>query len=174
MLNRAYRNLTVARAGLPVVPDIIMCGSEEDVYLFSQQLLWNRLNAGDTCLYGTISQTREEVEEDLFSRGCDVSPYVRAGVLRIADFISLVGEDNKTTDERLHVLLSMDENMLVPEKYFQVLLTEFLSWKGKRPDRIFTIFFDSIGKLVSLVGLENTLRLSKLMFTLVRSSACYF
>jgi KaiC/GvpD/RAD55 family RecA-like ATPase len=154
--------------GLAVVPDSIVSGSEEDVYLFSQQLLWNRLNAGDFCFYGTISRTREEVVVDLLSREWDVSPYIKAGMLKVADFLSLIGEDEKTTDERLETFLSLDENAIVPENYFQVLLKEFVSWKGYKTDRIFTIFFDSIDKLITLVGLDDTLRLNKLMFSLLK------
>jgi len=154
--------------GLAVVPDMIVCGSEEDIYLFSQQLLWNRLNAGDFCFYGTISRTREEVVTDLLSRKWDVSPYIKAGMLKVADFLSLIGEDEKTTDERLETFLSLDENAIVPENYFQVLLKEFVSWKGCNPDRVFTIFFDSLDKLITLVGLDDTLRLNKLMFSLLK------
>jgi len=154
--------------GLPIIPDIIVCGSEEDLYLFSQQLLWNRLIAGDFCFYGTISRTREEIQADLLSRKWDVLPYIKAGTLKVSDFLSLIGEDEKTTDERLETFLSIEENAIVPENYFQVLLTEFLTWKGYNPDRIFTIFFDSLDKLITLVGLDDTLRLNKLMFSLLK------
>jgi hypothetical protein len=70
----------------------------------SPDYVWNRLNAGDLCLYDTISRTREEVIADLRSKGWNVSPFINAGVLRIIDYLALAEDKPGTPEERLTIM----------------------------------------------------------------------
>lgn len=149
--------------GLPKVPDVAVWGGEEDGALFSQRLLWNRLNAGDLCLYGTVSRTREEFYNDLVSKGWDVSPFIRAGSLRIVDYLSLADSSPQTPGERLDTLFSMGKEVLVPEGFFRVLTREFHGMRGGDRGRTFIAFLESLDKLIMAMGLDNTLRFKDLI-----------
>ena len=155
--------------GLPIDPDTVVSGDEDDVYPFSQYLLWNQLNAGNNCLYGSISRTREDVKADLDASGWDVSRFINKGALRIVDALSLVGNDIQSTDERLKILLSIKEDELIPERCYLALLEGFvkLGWKSGR----FIAILDSIDKLIALMGLDNTLRFKDLMTNLLKDTS---
>jgi len=152
------------------VPDIVVSGREEDVYLFSLHLLWNRLIAGDLCLYGTVSRTREEVHADLASKGWDVSPFITMGVLRIVDYFSLAEGEPTTPDEKLRVLFEIGEEALVPEMFCKVLAKEFHGMRDGEPDRRFLAMFESLERLVTLIGLENTLSAEEIIANLLKDT----
>jgi hypothetical protein len=104
----------------------------------------------------------------LARKGFDVLPYKEKGSLRIVDFLSLVGNDQYSSDERLRILLSMKEEILIPERCYLVLLKGFLNmgWKSGR----FFAFLDSIDKLVTLMGLDETLRFKDMMTKLLKEN----
>lgn len=161
-------NLDHLLGGLPIAPDTVVIGDEEDVYPFSLRLLWNQLQEGNNCLYGSISRTREDVEEDLIKKGLDVLHYLEKGSLRIVDFLSLVDNDQYSSDERLSIFLSMKEDILIPERCYLVLLKGFLKlgWRSGR----FIAFLDSIDILVTLMGLEETLSFKDMMTKLSKEN----
>ncbi len=159
----------LASGGLPSVPDTVVSGSEEDVYLFSQRLLWNCINAGGLCLYGTLSRTREDVLMDLASGGLDASPFINAGSLRIVDFLSLAGRKPQTPDEKLKAILLLGEEALSPDRFHKVLTEEFQDLtRGK--SRRFLAILDSVDKLITIMGLENTLRFEEMVVKLFRDT----
>lgn len=156
--------------GLPLVPDIVFSGSKEDVHMLSQRLLVNRLNAGDVCVYGTVSRTREEVQDDLTSMGWDMSPFLEGGTLRILDYFSLAEEEPRTPRERLEALSSMDKKALDPEMIRLVFAKAVYGLRDKMPDRRFLSILDSIDALLLLFGLESTLLFKKMTFNVLKDA----
>lgn len=161
----------IPKGELPTVPNIVVSGREENVYQYSLHHLWKRLNAGDVCLYGTISRTREEVMSDLIQEGFDVSPYTEKGCLRIVDFLSLADRNYETSDP-IDVLLSIGKDELVPEKFFDVLRTEFQSLREKEPKKRFSAILDSVDRMVALIGLMNFLSFEKMIYDLLKNKEC--
>lgn len=156
--------------GLPVVPDIVACGPEKVVYPLSLHLSWNRLNAGDLCLYSTIARTREEVRHDFITEKLGVSRFIKIEALRIVDFFSLADKADELPDEKWSALLSMDETSLAPEMFNAILEKEVHSFRSRNPGRRLVIIFESLERLVTLIGLENTLTAEKMMLTILNDS----
>ena len=161
----------VPKGELPTIPDIVVCGKEEDVYHYSLHHLWKRLKAGDVCLYGTISRTKEEVTSDLIQEGLDVSSYIEEGCLRVVDFLSLADRNSETSDP-VDVLLSIGRDSLVPEKFFDVLNVEFQSLREKEPKRRFSAILDSVDRMIVLIGLMNFLSFEKMIYDLFKDQDC--
>lgn len=155
--------------GFPPIPDVAICGSEEDIRSFAHQLLWNRLNAGDTCLYASLSQTREEVHADLVSKGWEVAPFIEKGALRIVDYFSLADKEPQKLTEKIEALYAMEEKDLVPEKFYQVLAKEFYRLKGGKAQR-FLVMLDSVDRAIGLMGIENAFRLREMVSNLFKDT----
>lgn len=150
--------------GLPPTPNIVVSGSQQDTYLFSQRLIWHRLNAGDVCLYATLSRTQEELCKDLSEKGWDISPFIRTRALRAVDYLSLAGGKPETSEERLSVLFTIGKETLTPESFHQILVREFRDARDGVPERRLFIIFDSVDRLLAAMGLENTLRFAEMAF----------
>ena len=145
--------------GLPIIPDIVVSGTEKDVFLFSQCLMWNRVKSGDLCVYSTVSRTQKEVQDNSLSLGRDLSPFIRQGILRIVDY-SFFGRKSKTSDENYRTVKHVNE-VLDPDSVHRVLAKEFLTLRVRRPNRRFLFIIDSMDKLITLMGLENILHFKK-------------
>jgi KaiC/GvpD/RAD55 family RecA-like ATPase len=157
--------------GLPVVPDIVVSGSQREIYLFAQQFLWNRLTkGGDLCLFGTLSYTRDEVIEDLASKGWDVSPFLNTGTLEIVDYLSLADDGPRPPDDKLGLLHSIHLEDLVPERFYRVLLREFYALRSHYPNRRFVAILDSVDRMIAAMGIMGTLRFEQMMLELLKSS----
>ena len=156
--------------GLPREPDIVVSGSKEDLHLFSQYLLWTRLNAGDLCLYGTVSETVEGVQADLALKGWDVSPFIERRILRIVDFLSLAEKEPKTPEEKWEAIFSIGEEGLAPERIYQVLAKEFHGLRGIEPNRRFVAILDSVDMLIGLMGMKNALHYKEMMLNLLKDT----
>lgn len=157
--------------GLPKSPNIVISGNQQDVYLFSLQLIWTRLNAGDLCLYGTISRSREEVIADLDSKNRDISLFIKRRELRVVDYLALAEDRPGKPKERLSILFSMSIDTLHPENFYQVFLREFSNMRQRRLNRKFFAIFDSVDRMITLMGLENTLRFAEMVFNTLGGSS---
>jgi len=101
---------------------------------------------------------------DLAARGWDVSPFIRSGVLRIVDYLSLAEGMPLTIEEKLTALFSIDTDALNPERLIQIFVTELRAFRERAPRRRLFIVFDSIDRLFEAMGLENTLRFAEMAF----------
>jgi len=154
--------------GLPVVPDIVAYGPEDLVYPLSLRLVRNRLNAGDVCLFSTIARTQEEVRHDFIVEKLRASRFIRKKALRIIDFFSLADKMDELDDDKWNTLLSIDEQAFAPEKFNEVLAKEVHSFRSHHPDQRLVIIFESLERLVTLIGLQNTLKAEKIMLTILK------
>lgn len=155
--------------GLPSVPDIIVSGLEEDIRSFSQRILWHRLNAGDFGFYGTISRLREEVYNDFISQGWDVSSFLGTRALKIVDFFYLAGDDPMTPDEGWNTNFPANDEVFASQ-LVQIFSKELVDVKRGNPHQNFLTVFESLEKLVALIGLPTTLRVKQKVLNLVKDT----
>jgi archaellum biogenesis ATPase FlaH len=155
--------------GLPSIPDIIISGLEEDIRPFSQRILWHRLNAGDKGFYGTISRTREEVHNDFISQGRDVSSFLETNALRLVDFLYLGGAEPLTPEESWNALLSINEEIYASQ-FLQIFSKALQEAQRTHPRQNFLAIFESIERLVALIGLSNTLQLKQTVRNLIEDT----
>jgi len=97
----------------------------------------------------------------LAARGWDVTSFLESGVLKIVDYLSLADRKPRTPEERVSILFSIGKEALNPERFDQIFARESLAVRQRAPDRRLFIVFDSVDRLIEVLGLENTILLSK-------------
>jgi hypothetical protein len=158
------------QGGLPLDPDIVLCGSHDDISSLAHTILWHRLQAGDVCLYGTLSRTREDVVREWAMKGRNVLPFLDDGHLEVLDYLSLADEIAQTPLEKLKLLLSMTFKTLDPAHFQHVLAREYWRVQNHHPHCRFVAILDSIDHLIGLMGLEKTLTFKMMIDTLLRDT----
>jgi hypothetical protein len=156
--------------GLPLDPDIVVCGSSDDVSSLAHTILWHRLQVGDVCLYGTLSRTRDEVVREWAMKGRDVLPFLDDGRLEVLDYLSLADDIAQTPLEKLKLLLSMTFKTLDPSHFYHGLSKEYWRVQNQHPHRRFVAMLDSIDYVIGLMGLEKTLMFKTMMDNLLRDT----
>lgn len=96
------------------------------------------------------------------AKGWDISPFIRTGVLRIVDYLSLADGRPGTPEEKFRALFSISPDALTPERFNQIFLREFRCLREMAPGRRLFFIFDSLDRLIEAMGLENALRLAEM------------
>jgi hypothetical protein len=158
------------QGGLPLDPDIVICGSHDDISSLAHTILWHRLQAGDVCLYGTLSRIRDEVVRELVMNGRNVRPFLDDGRLEVLDYLSLADEIAQTPLAKLKLLLSMTFKTLEPSHFYHGLSKEYWRIQNQHPHCRFVALLDSIDHVMGLIGLEKTLTFKARMDQLLRDT----
>lgn len=158
------------QGGLPEDPNVVICGAATDLALLSRRLLWHRLQAGDACVYGTLSQTRREVLDELREQDYDVTPFLRDGRLQVLDYLSLYNPVAATVLPKLAVHLAMQKTPMDPNRLFKPFARAFWRVQDQHPTRRFLAILDSIDQIIALAGLPATLAFKQLVDDLLQDT----
>jgi hypothetical protein len=158
------------RGGIPEDPDVVICGAAPDVAMMSQSMLWHRLQAGDACVYGTLSQTRDEFLNDMQAQDHDLTPFLEDGQLAVLDYLSLSDDVATTPLDKMRVLLALWTKTINPQTLFMPLSREFWRLQNEHPSRRFLAILDSIDHIIKLVGLQATLAFKQLIDELLQET----
>jgi hypothetical protein len=156
--------------GLPMDPDVVIYGNMDDTSSLAHTILWHRLQAGDVCLYGTLSRVRDDMIRELTTKDWDILPFLDDGRLEILDYLSLADELAQTPLEKLKLLLSMTFKTLDSSHFYHGLSEEYWRVQNQHPHRRFIAILDSIDNVIGLIGLEKTLTFKARMDELLRDT----
>jgi archaellum biogenesis ATPase FlaH len=158
------------RGGIPEDPDVVICGTATDVAMIARNILWHRLQAGDACVYGTLSQTCDEFLTDMQTQDRDVTRFLEDGQLAVLDYLSLSDDIATTPLEKMRVLLSLWTKTINPQTLFKPLAREFWRVQNQHPTKRFLAILDSIDHVIKLVGLQATLAFRQLIDDLLHET----
>ena len=147
----------------PRVPIVIVSGDPRDVYAYSLLFLWKRCNAGDLCLYGTLTRTADDVERELRDRRWDVTLYLQNGNLKIIDYLALSDTQPRTPEAKIETVWNMPPDIWQPERLHRILTTELRAMRRYHPHRRFYPILDSVDRLVMAFDIPDTLRFASLV-----------
>lgn len=153
--------------GLPLDPDVVFYGSRDDLTQFTQSILWQRLDRGDVCVYGTLTRVRDELIREWTQRRPNVMQYLETGRLEVLDYLSLADEVAVTYVAKIQLLFSITRKLMDPAKFFHPLSREFWRVQNQHPDRRFVAILDSIDQMIGLLGLDHTLRFKAMIDALL-------
>jgi hypothetical protein len=138
--------------------------------MIARNILWHRLQAGDACVYGTLSQTRDEFLTDMQAQDRDVTRFLENGQLAVLDYLSLSDDIATTPLEKMRVLFSLWTKTINPQMFFRPLSREFWRVQNQHPTRRFFAILDSIDQIIKLVGLQATLAFRQLIDDLLHET----